>query len=411
MIPAHAFFARKTLIKSLSATFVVGGLLLGTSSALAQTAPAPQPPGAAVEQELQGLWLTTPYPAFFAQPGEEVDIGLSLANKGLPPQRVEFAISGLPEGWQWEIEGDGKRVGAAIAASDQTIDLSLKLTPAEGAVGDTYQFTITGKSGNQTLELPIALTLAETQPAELTLKPELPALRGTVRSTFDYQVEIANDGQEDTVVNLLAEAAPGFQVTFKERYGSQELTSIPLAAGEKKNLSVTVKAPENAQAGQYPVMVRAAGGNAAAETQLVLDITGQAELALAGPGGRLSGDATAGEQRTFNFTVENRGTAPARAVKFSASPPSGWNVEFNPEEIAEIPAGESAEVAVNMTPSDQAIAGDYVVTVRANGDGASDNESFRVTVRTSTIWGVTGLGVIAAAVMVLGFAVTRYGRR
>jgi uncharacterized membrane protein len=36
---------------------------------------------------------------------------------------------------------------------------------------------------------------------------------------------------------------------------------------------------------------------------------------------------------------------------------------------------------------------------------------FRTTVRTSTIWGVAGLGVIAAAVLVLGGAVMRYGRR
>src|SRR5690606_14183183 len=144
--------------------------------------------------------------------------------------------------------------------------------------------------------LPVAVTLSETEPAKLTLEPELPALRGTVRSSFDYQVAVTNDGQEDTVINLVSDAPPGFQVTFKERYGSQELTSLPLKAGEKKDLSVSVKAPENAQAGQYPVRVGAAGGNASAETQLVLDITGQPQLSLAGPGGRLSGDATAGEQ-------------------------------------------------------------------------------------------------------------------
>jgi len=406
MIPAHAFSARNTLTTLIATTFVTAGILLSPGSAHAQANPRP-----ATGQELQGLWLTTPYPVFYAQKGEEVNIGLSLANKGLAPQRVEFGLSGLPEGWQWQIEGGGKRVGAAIAGSDQTVDLSLKVTPAENATDETYRFTVTGRAGDRTLELPVAVTLSETEPAKLTLEPELPALRGTVRSSFDYQVAVTNDGQEDTVINLVSEAPPGFQVTFKERYGSQELTSLPLKAGEKKDLSVSVKAPENAQAGQYPVRVGAAGGNASAETQLVLDITGQPQLSLAGPGGRLSGDATAGEQRSFNFTVEKRGTAPARAVKFSASPPSGWKVEFSPEEIAELPAGETAEVAVNMTPSDQAIAGDYVVSVRANGDGASDNASFRVTVRTSTIWGVTGLGVIAAAVVVLGFAVTRYGRR
>jgi len=32
-------------------------------------------------------------------------------------------------------------------------------------------------------------------------------------------------------------------------------------------------------------------------------------------------------------------------------------------------------------------------------------------VNTSTLWGLVGLGVIAAALLVLGMAVLRYGRR
>ena len=64
-----------------------------------------------------------------------------------------------------------------------------------------------------------------------------------------------------------------------------------------------------------------------------------------------------------------------------------------------------------MTPSQQAIAGDYMVSVSANGSGAADNANFRVTVRTSTLWGVTGLGIIGASALILAFAVTRYGRR
>jgi uncharacterized membrane protein len=51
------------------------------------------------------------------------------------------------------------------------------------------------------------------------------------------------------------------------------------------------------------------------------------------------------------------------------------------------------------------------VSVRAAGTGASANADFRVTVLTSTLWGVAGLGVIGAAVIVLAVAVTRYGRR
>jgi uncharacterized membrane protein len=116
----------------------------------------------------------------------------------------------------------------------------------------------------------MAMTLAKTEPAKLTLEPKLPALRGTAKSAFDFQVEIKNDGQEDSTVNLLSKAPPGFQVTFKQGYGAQELTSLPLKAGESKTLSVSVQPPDNTQAGQYPLAVAAS-----ADTKLLLDITGR----------------------------------------------------------------------------------------------------------------------------------------
>ena len=95
----------------------------------------------------------------------------------------------------------------------------------------------------------------------------------------------------------------------------------------------------------------------------------------------------------------------------SASPPSGWSVTFEPKQIASIAPNQTREVNVKIKPSERAVAGDYMVTLRSGGGGLSESVQFRTTVRTSTIWGVAGLGVIAAAVLVLGGAVMRYGRR
>lgn len=408
MVPARFRSSFQTPSGVLAAAILAVGLgIAGTPPAQAQSAGI-----VAGQQAPTGLWLTTRYPDFSAQAGKEISIDLTLSNHGLPPQRVELGLDGLPAGWTWEIDGGGKPVRAAIAAADSTVDLTLKLTPpADAGAGKPVAFTLTGKGDGQTLSLPLSLTLTKTEPAKLTMEPKLPALRGTAKSAFDYQVDVKNEGQEDTTVNLLSKAPDGFQVTFKEGYGTQELTSLPLKAGESKELKVSVQPPDSAQAGQYPVAVAAAAGDISADANLLLDITGRPTIALAGPEGRLSGDATAGQERTFTFTVRNSGSAPARDVTLSASPPSGWKVAFNPEKVDDIEPGQDANVAVSMTPSQQAIAGDYMVSVRADGSGASDSANFRVTVRTSTLWGVTGLGVIGVAVLVLGFAIARYGRR
>ena len=59
-----------------------------------------------------------------------------------------------------------------------------------------------------------------------------------------------------------------------------------------------------------------------------------------------------------------------------------------------------------------AVAGDYMLTITARPqDGSSKSVDFRITVLTSTLWGVAGIGLIAVAVGVVALAVGRFGRR
>jgi uncharacterized membrane protein len=52
-----------------------------------------------------------------------------------------------------------------------------------------------------------------------------------------------------------------------------------------------------------------------------------------------------------------------------------------------------------------------VASLRASAGSESASSEFRVTVSTSTVWGVAGAGIIAAALLVLVGAVARFGRR
>jgi uncharacterized membrane protein len=86
-------------------------------------------------------------------------------------------------------------------------------------------------------------------------------------------------------------------------------------------------------------------------------------------------------------------------------------VSFEPKEIPLLAPNGEEKVAALVTPSEKALAGDYMLSVRASGDGASESVNYRVTVVTSTMWGIVGLGVIAASLLVLLGAVGRFGRR
>ncbi len=390
--------------KALTVTLLTALLLsvLGSLPVLAQGGDQPQ-------EGSQALTIFTRYPAQEAGIGDTVTFDLTLRSDSMP-QTVYLDVQGLPEGWTATFRGGGKVIRAAYVEPQRDATVDLKVELPEDVQPDTYRFQVIARSEDGEAEFPLEVIVQEKLPPNLEFQVDLPTLRGTTNTTFRYNATLKNKGDEDLSVNLIADAPAGFQVTFK--LSGQEVTSIPIAANESKRLSIEVQAYTDVPAGTYQIGVLAQGGEARATTTLAAEVTGQPELSITGVDGRLSGQAYAGKETTLRIVVRNTGTAPARGVKMSASQPSGWTVSFEPEEIAEIPSGQQVEVTAKIKPSGQAVAGDYVVTVRARPeDGSSESAEFRITVRTSTLWGVVGVAFIAVAVFVVGLAVMRFGRR
>ena len=362
---------------------------------------------------IKGLWLGTDYPKVTVRAGEDIKLNLDLYSYGLPPQNVQLKLADAPERWEADFTGRGRIIGAVFAGPDAKTGLQVKLSPKkdETVKPGTYHFTLDAIGTNGRSELPLAVTVADALPPKLTLDPEFPSLSGSPKSSFKFTLTLNNDSGDDATINLAAQAPDGFQVTFTKQYGTQEVNSIPVKAGESQKIVAAVRLPDDLAAGKYPVMMRASSNKAKTSTRLELDVSGRPQLSLSAPDGRLSGNAYAGEQQSFKLQLENRGTAPAKNVELSSFPPGGWKVEFEPKKIASVAPGAKGEVTALVTPSDKAIAGDYMLTLRSKGDGASNSADFRVTVMTSTLWGVVGIGVIAAALVVLVAAVVRYGRR
>jgi uncharacterized membrane protein len=382
-------------------------IVLGGSPAVAQTTPA------ASSAQPTGFWLTTPYPELTLPAGEKGSIPLTLRNAGLPPQRAELSITGLPSGWTADFTGGGKPVTAAMVDPNDTQSLTLEVTPPKDAADKTgpVQATVSARYGDQTASLPLTISLSSEAPGGVTLTPELPALRGTPTTDFSFRIKIENDSGADQMFNLGADVPSGFTTTFKHGYDTAEITGVPIKAGASDTVTMDVKPGPNTAAGDYPIRFAVLAGKLTASTDLGIRITGTPGLSLTGPQGRLSGDTTAGESTSFPFTLQSTGSAPAENVKLSASAPSDWKVTFDPETLPKLDAGQSQTVNVTITPSAKAVAGDYMVSVSANADGVSRSADFRATVNTSTQWGIVGVIIIAAALIVLVIGVMRYGRR
>src|SRR5205814_5538374 len=185
------------------------------------------------------------------------------------------------------------------------------------------------------------------------------------KSSFEFQVAVKNDSGKNLLVSLAAQGPQNFETSFTEGYGSQELSSIPIEAGQSKDIKLKVRPPGTVKAGQYPVTMRIGAEDATAETKVVLDITGQPQLRISGRDGLLSARATAGAETRIPVVVINSGTAPAEEVELSGTGPNGWKIAFDPKTIDGIAAGENREAQALVTPPAAAISGEYQATLRA----------------------------------------------
>jgi uncharacterized membrane protein len=362
-------------------------------------------------RDIKGLYLLTDYPAVTVRPGTTSTVSLRLQNYNLPPERLDLTVGGVPSGWTATLLGGGQPVAAAMAATNSSASLQLRLdVPANAEIG-TQTLTIDAKGPGQSVSLPVAVTLAKDLPAKLTVVPQLPELRGTARSSFEYQISVKNDSGKRLVVALAADAPRNFETSFTENYGSQELNAVPIDAGQSKDVKLKVRPPNTIGAGRYPVVMRAAAEDATAKADVVLEVTGQPKLDIAGRDGSLSAGANAGVETSIPVLITNSGTSPADQIELAGTAPTGWKITFEPKQIERIAPGANQEVQALVTPPAKAIAGDFVTTVRATSRGESASSNFRVTVKTSTMWGIVGIGIIGAALLVMVGAVARFGRR
>jgi len=390
---------RKSAFLLMMATLVVAGAW-SAPRARAEDTPA-----------YRGLWASTEYPSETVAPGKPATLDITIHNAGLPPQIVALATEQTPKGWKAELLGGGNPVHSVFVGPDGTARVTLRLTPPGEVSSGPHEFVLTATGNDGRFRLPLSIEVGDVAPASLKLLSELPELRGGASSNFDFKISLTNSGGKDETVRLDAGVPQGFRASFRERYGTQELTSIPLKAGEKRDLSFKVEPPRQAEAGTYQVEARAATTDASTATTLTLDVTGRPELSLTGADDRLSGDAQAGNESALDLVLVNQGSAPATDVKLSSSEPSGWKIKFEPQQLASLAPGQDEKIKALITPSAQAIAGDYQVSMRASGSDGSASSNFRITVRTSTLWGAAGMLTIAASLGVLGIAVVRYGRR
>lgn len=358
------------------------------------------------------LEISTTYPGISAVRGESITFPLQIKNNGSTSEVVGLEVKAAPEKWTASLRGRGREIQKVYVKPNSYASTDLKVNIPDQVEPGEYSITVvaSGEEGYQD-SLKLTVKIAEARAGEDKLIAEYSELKGPNDATFKFKVDLSNNGNSEQIYSLGAQAPDGWQVSFKPSYEQQQVASISVKSGETKGLDVKVIPPASAEAGEYTIPIHAVSTAGKATEELKVIISGTYDLELTTPTGRLNADVVAGKEKKVNLKVINTGSAVLNNINFSSREPQDWSVTFDPKSIDTLKAGESRQVTATITADSKAIAGDYVVSLTASTRETRDNAELRVTVKTSTIWGIVGILIVLLVIAGVYWAFRTYGRR
>ena len=273
---------------------------------------------------------------------------------------------------------------------------------------------------------PAASVLAQEEeeappPETITLTAKHTKLEAIAGTAFEFEVDLVYEGgTEARVFDLAATGPQDWTTSITPSYPKdKQILDIRLepvslfstSAATKILVSVTPPYWLLPEPGEYPITVEATSGELTGTIELTAVVTDTYIMALTPTGELYNTTATAGRDNYFSVDVVNGGSAAVNDIVISSSKPTGWTVEFSPDKIDSLPAQDFQTVEVNIKPPAKAIAGDYMITITAEGKQISDDMDVRVTVETPTIWGWLGVAIIVVVIAGLVYIFMRFSRR
>jgi len=363
----------------------------------------------------RGIAVYTEYSGVTVPKGETVKMDLTLENKGRTDETIDVKISTIPKGWKATLKGGSYLVNGMFVSNGKSRNLALSLEPDKTIGPGTYlfQFDAQTADGKFTSGHKLAVTVQERVAGtdDIQITTSYPVLRGQTDAKFEFSLEVLNKIEVDRTFNLAAVGPEKWEINFKPSYEAKQISSLRIRGGQSQTVAVEVSPLREAQAGEYPILVRISSGEKKAEAKLTVILTGIYKLDAGTPTGVLSLEALAGKQANFSVFVKNTGSATNRNITFSSFKPENWEVTFKPEKIDALEPNGLKQVEVTVKPAPQALVGDYSVGVLINGEKSDKTIEMRVTVKASTAWGWIGIGVIIFVIAGLSALFIWLGRR
>ena len=364
------------------------------------------------EETARYIELSSQYPSMVVKAGDSLTFDLDVDNQSGASQDVALSIEEIPEGWEGAFAAGSKSVSVVHvknAESNADLDFNLDI-PMEAADGE-YEIILAAQGQGYSDAMTLRLTVSAEQMGQSSFEVEYPSQEGDADTSFSFAATLINNTLSNQSYSFSANAPSGWEVSFMPSGESTKVASLEVEGRKSQGVDISVTPPANIEAGTYNVNLAATSADEKLNLDLEIAITGSYDVSLSTPSGRLSFDAYANQEASVQLSITNNGNTDLSNVNLTSSAPSGWTVRFASETIELIEAGATIETTAYVTPGEEAMSGDYVTSITVKNSDASDSADFRVTVKTETKWGVTGIAVIVLLAAAIGIIMRKYGRR
>lgn len=356
--------------------------------------------------------LTSTFPFVSAELGRTIYYPLSIKNTGETDETVDL-IGIVPNGWTIRFITDTQiEVLSLYLTAGRSESLTVEVVQPEDVTVGEYMLVVNAVSQDGELRdsLDLRVNLREVT-SDVEIISTFTDVTAEAGKAIHYPITIWNKGDRDALFLLTVLSAP---LNWKAVFMSEdiEISSFLITAGESMSLKLKVTPPSVVETGDYQIVIRAESDDGVISKQIELkaSVVGSYELKMVLS--TLYKTITTGSSTTFTAKITNTGQSPVTTLYLEADAPEEWDISITPVQVASLAPKESSTFNIMAkTPAD-AVAGDYMITLKALSDQVESEEvQLRVTAQASTSWGFIGFGVAGVVIIGLIIVFMKFKRR
>jgi uncharacterized membrane protein len=205
--------------------------------------------------------LTSEQPNMEGPADSQFQYSATLRNRTAQKQLYSLTAQ-APEGWDVQFKADGKAVTSVQVDANGSKDIDVEIRPPKKVKSGSYKIPVKAATSSTSAQLELEAVITGTYGLEVSTPTGVLSTDVTAGGTRTLQLKVTNTGTADLRnVELSASTPVNWEVTFEPKRIDK------LAAGQKADVTATIKADSKAIAGDYVVNVSATAPEASADAE------------------------------------------------------------------------------------------------------------------------------------------------